>query len=85
MPAPESWRRQPGSHSRQTRPATVAAWLCALVLVLPLPLAAATLAVGAPVPPLTLNDQHDKPVSIAADTRWIVFASEKSVSDMVSP
>jgi len=69
------------------RPRTsLAAWLCtlALTLTLPWPLAAAPLTVGTPLPPLTLNDQHDKPVTIGPATRWIVFASEKAVSDMVN-
>ena len=65
-------------------PSSLTSWLSALVLALPLPLAAAPLVVGAPLPPLTLNDQHDKPVAIGAGTRWIVFASEKAVSDMVN-
>lgn len=60
------------------------AWLCALVLVLPLRLAAAPLAEGALMPPLALNDQHDKPVAIGPATRWIVFASDKAASDMVN-
>jgi hypothetical protein len=56
---------------------------------LPLPLAAhaaqvATLAAGSTMHPLSLSDQHDQPVAVRAETRWLVFTSEKPVSDMVS-
>ena len=47
-------------------------------------LAAAPLSVGSVLPTLTLKDQHDKRVVIPSDTQWVLFASEKSVSDMVS-
>lgn len=36
------------------------------------------------MPPLTLEDQHDKPVSIVPATRWLVFANDKVGSDLVS-
>lgn len=45
---------------------------------------AAPLAAGSDLPPLSLNDQHDKPVRVGAATRWVVFTAEKPVSDMVS-
>lgn len=44
---------------------------------------AAPLGAGSALPTLTLKDQHDKPVAIPADTRWVLFSAEKSVSDMV--
>ncbi|MBA4341978.1 MAG: hypothetical protein C0423_07480 [Methylibium sp.] len=44
----------------------------------------APLSVGAAMPPLSLNDQHDKPVPVVPSTQWLVFAAEKPVSDMVS-
>ena len=47
-------------------------------------LAAAPLSVGSVLPALTLKDQHDKRVVIPSDTQWVLFASEKAVSDMVS-
>ena len=36
------------------------------------------------LPALSLKDQHDKPVAIPADTRWLLFSTEKPVSDMVA-
>lgn len=45
---------------------------------------AAPLAAGSALPTLTLKDQHDKPVAIAPDTRWVLFSGDKAVSDMVS-
>jgi hypothetical protein len=45
---------------------------------------AAPLAAGSAVPTMSLNDQHDKPVSVGPATRWVVFTAEKPVSDMVS-
>lgn len=44
---------------------------------------AAPLGAGAALPALVLKDQHDKPVAIPADTRWVLFSAEKPVSDMV--
>ena len=58
--------------------------LCAATLSLHTPAAAAPLAVGSTLPTLTLNDQHDKPVAIPPDTRWVLFAKEKAVSDMAT-
>jgi hypothetical protein len=45
---------------------------------------AAPLAVGAAMPALSLNDQHDKPAPVGPSTHWVVFTAEKPVSDMVS-
>ncbi len=58
--------------------------LCSVLLSLQGTLAAAPLSVGSMLPTLALNDQHDKRVVIPSDTQWVLFASEKSVSDMVS-
>jgi hypothetical protein len=58
--------------------------LCAALLSQHGTLAAAPLSVGSALPELTLKDQHDKPVAIASDIRWVLIASEKQVSDMVS-
>jgi hypothetical protein len=57
---------------------------CILAMALPLRAHAAAFAVGEPLPTLTLNDQHDKPLSIGPETRWLLFTSEKAVGDMVS-
>jgi len=65
-------------------PAALAALACTLAIALPLQSNAAAFAVGEPLPTLTLNDQHDKPLSIGPDTRWLLFTSEKAVSDMVN-
>ena len=45
---------------------------------------AAPLTAGSALPTLTLKDQHDKPVAIPADTRWVLFSGDKAVSDMVA-
>lgn len=58
--------------------------LCAALLSQHGTLAAEPLSVGSTLPELTFKDQHDKPVAIPPDTRWILIASEKPVSDMVS-
>ena len=36
------------------------------------------------LPSLKLKDQDDKPVIIPSDIRWLLFASEKHVSDMIA-
>lgn len=58
--------------------------LCAALISHHGPLTAAPLSVGSALPELTLKDQHDKPVVIPPGTRWVLIASEKSVSDRVS-
>ena len=63
---------------------SLAALLSALALALPLAAEAAPLSAGSAMPPLALNDQHDKPAPLRPETRWLVFTSEKAVSDMVS-
>ncbi|MBP6717475.1 MAG: hypothetical protein KA173_01260 [Rhodoferax sp.] len=60
------------------------ALLCAAVFSVHLPAAAAPLGAGSTLPAFTLNDQHDKPIVIASDTRWVLFAKEKAVSDMAT-
>ena len=61
----------------------VSATLCLAALTVHGPALAAPLAAGSALPKLALKDQHDKPVAIPADTRWVLFSAEKSVSDMV--
>lgn len=46
--------------------------------------AAAVLAPGAALPALQLKDQHEKPVTIAPDTRLVFFAAEMGGSRMMS-
>ena len=72
------WRRRTG---RAFIASTV---LCTALLLPHEPLTAAPLTVGSALPELALMDQHDKPVTIPPDTRWLLFASEKTVSDMIS-
>ena len=60
------------------------ALLCALALSVPWAAQAAPLTEGSTLPALSLLDQHDKPAPISASTRWLVFAFEKPVSDMVT-
>lgn len=58
--------------------------ICAAASFIPMPAGAAPLAAGSAMPTLSLNDQHDRPASVGTQTRWVVFAAEKPVSDMVS-
>lgn len=78
-------RMRPHQPERLTFWATaLTALVCALALALPLTADAAPLAEGLAMPTLSLNDQYDKPAPVGRATRWLVFAAEKSVSDMVS-
>ncbi len=45
---------------------------------------AASVAVDQVLPALTLQDQHDKPWAVQADTRWVVFAAGRQASNLVS-
>ncbi len=74
--------RQPGV--RAVWATALAALICAVALTLPLRADAAPLTEGSAMPTLSLNDQHDKPAAVSPQTRWVVFAAEKPVSDMVS-
>ena len=76
---PASRRSAPWAWRKFAVPAT----LCLAALCVHGPTGAAPLAAGSALPALTLKDQHDKPVAIPADTRWVLFSAEKSVSDMV--
>lgn len=40
-------------------------------------------AVGQPLPALTLKDQHDQPWTVKADTRLVLFASGRKASNLV--
>jgi hypothetical protein len=73
---------QPGS--RAFWATALIALIGALALSLPMSADAAPLAAGSALPTLSLNDQHDKPAPVGASTRWLVFAAERPVSDMVS-
>jgi hypothetical protein len=64
-------------------------WIAAAMLVwatlwIAVSATAAPLAAGLPLPTMSLNDQHDKPVAVSEATRWMVFTAEKPVSDMVN-
>ena len=39
---------------------------------------------GDPLPAFQINDQHDKPYAIPADTRLIVFTADKSAGDLLN-
>lgn len=56
----------------------------ALALVCPLLASALPVGVGDVLAPLTLTDQHDRPIRIDAQTRIVIFSAEKPVSDWVS-
>ena len=74
----------PHHHTPWTwRKFALSATLCLAVFSIHGTTLAAPLAAGSALPVLSLKDQHDKPVVIASDTRWLLFAGEKSVSDMV--
>ncbi len=75
-------RSAPGAPSSWCKFA-VSATLCIAALTAQGTAWAAPLIAGAALPTLTLKDQHDKPVAIPADTRWVLFSAEKAVSDMV--
>lgn len=45
---------------------------------------AAELQNGDPLPPITLQDQFDKTVSVATDVQTLLFAIEKAPSDLVN-
>lgn len=45
--------------------------------------AATTVAVGQPLPTLSLQDQHDKPWQIAPSTRLVMFAAGRQASNLV--
>jgi hypothetical protein len=62
----------------------VALMSAATLLTLPLAAWAEPLAPGAALPALQLKDQHDKHLPVPGSTRWLLFASEKAVSDMAS-
>ncbi len=72
------------SGSRAFWVATLVALLCTVAMLLPLAAHAAPLSAGSAMPPLSLNDQHDKPAPVGPSTRWVVFTADKAVSDMVS-
>ncbi len=44
----------------------------------------ARLGVGATLPPLSVNDQFDRPVSIDAGTRVLLFAADKAAGDIAT-
>jgi hypothetical protein len=59
-------------------------WFCAAALGLHLVVQAAPLEPGSPMPLITLEDQHGKPVRVDAGTRRLLFSAERAVNDMVS-
>jgi NADPH-dependent ferric siderophore reductase len=58
-----------------------ALWMAASCV--PLWSAAVPVEVGTAWQPLTLKDQHEQPVVVGPSTRKVIFAAEKSVSDLV--
>ena len=64
-------------------------FLAILALAAPLAANAAPIGPGASFPPLTLEDQHGKPVSVDAGTKIVVFSADKAgnsiVQDVLSP
>jgi len=59
-------------------------WFLAAALGLHLGVQASPLEPGSPVPLITLEDQHGKPVRVDAGTRRLLFSAERSVNDMIS-
>ena len=73
----------PRSTPRTARKVALSATLCLALFSVHWQTLAAPVAAGSALPVLSLKDQHDKPVAIPADTRWVLFSAEKPVSDMV--
>lgn len=42
------------------------------------------LAVGSALPPLSVNDQFDRPVAVDAGTRLVLFAADKAAGDVAT-
>ncbi|MBG6082174.1 NADPH-dependent ferric siderophore reductase [Rubrivivax gelatinosus] len=74
---PENRRRR--SAPRNTAHFVLAAWLLALAGAA----GAATVAPGAPLPALALQDQNERPWSVAPGTRRLVFAADRAGSELV--
>ena len=86
LPHPEKTLMTFASHRSAPwtwRTSALSATLCLAMFSVHLQTLAAPLTAGSALPTLSLKDQHDKPVAIASDTRWVLFSGEKSVSDMV--
>lgn len=73
---------QPPLHLREITLAMKSIILVALLL-LPNALLAASLAVGEPLPSMTLTDQHDQPHAIDAQTRLILFSADRDASALI--
>lgn len=57
--------------------------LALTLLLLPAAVSAATLAVGDPLPELTLQDQHDQTQRLDAAARKLIFSAERDASSLV--
>ncbi|RKT46218.1 hypothetical protein [Thiocapsa rosea] len=57
--------------------------LLIIPLLLPAFVSAASFETGAPMPVLTLQDQHDTTQTIDANTRLLIFSAERDVSALV--
>lgn len=58
--------------------------LCLTLLLFPALVAATTpIQVGAPLPELTLKDQHDASHTLTAQTKAVIFSAERDVSSLV--
>ncbi len=57
--------------------------VCTLLAWVPLWMSAAPLEPGNELPPLRLNDQHDKALVVGPATRILLFTAEKPASDLV--
>lgn len=68
---------------RGARRNTVRAVLAAAALAWAAAAGAATLAPGAPLPALALQDQNERPWSVAPGTRRLVFAADRAGSELV--
>lgn len=62
------------------------AFILALIIAAGLPAGAwaAPLEAGQAVPALALEDQHDKPLSVAPDTRILLFSADRAASDLAN-
>jgi hypothetical protein len=57
--------------------------LLLIPILFPAFVSAASLEIGAPMPVLTLKDQHDTARTIDANTRLLIFSAEREVSALV--
>jgi len=74
----------PPSTARRQALRAGAALLLAVALLPAAGAAESELAVGSALPPLSVNDQFDRPVVVDASTRLVLFAADKAAGDVAT-